>query len=71
MAKGLGGGIPIGAVIGLGDAGRLFEPGNHGTTFGGNPVACAAGLAVIETIEKEGLLEQVVRRGRQLTCGRG
>ncbi len=66
VAKGLGGGIPIGAVIGLGDAGRLFEPGNHGTTFGGNPVACAAGLAVVETIEKEGLLEQVVRRGRQL-----
>jgi acetylornithine/N-succinyldiaminopimelate aminotransferase len=68
VAKGLGGGVPIGAVIGLGDAGRLFEPGNHGTTFGGNPVACAAGLAVVETIEKEGLLEQVVERGQQLAA---
>jgi acetylornithine/N-succinyldiaminopimelate aminotransferase len=47
LAKGLGGGFPIGACIGLGRAATLFEPGNHGTTFGGNPVACAAGLAVI------------------------
>jgi acetylornithine aminotransferase len=57
VAKGLGGGIPIGACIGLGNAATLLQPGNHGTTFGGNPVATAAALAVIETIEAEGLLE--------------
>ncbi len=67
VAKGLGGGIPIGATIGLGGAAALLEPGNHGTTFGGNPVACAAALAVIETIEQEGLLEAAVTRGDQLT----
>jgi acetylornithine/N-succinyldiaminopimelate aminotransferase len=67
LAKGLGGGIPIGATIALGGAATLLEPGNHGTTFGGNPVACAAALAVIETIEKEGLLEAAVSRGEQLT----
>ena len=67
LAKGLGGGIPIGAMIALGGAATLLEPGNHGTTFGGNPVACAAALAVIETIEKEGLLEAAVTRGEQLT----
>ena len=61
LAKGLGGGIPIGACIGVGDAGDLLEPGNHGTTFGGNPVACAAALAVIDTIEADGLLEHVDR----------
>ena len=57
VAKGLGGGIPIGAFIALGDAGTLLQPGNHGTTFGGNPVATAAALAVIATIEDDGLLE--------------
>ena len=67
LAKGLGGGIPIGATIGLGDAATLLGPGNHGTTFGGNPVACAAALAVLDTIEKEGLLEAAVARGEQLT----
>jgi acetylornithine aminotransferase len=66
LAKGLGGGIPVAACVGLGDAGTLLGPGNHGTTFGGNPVACAAGLAVVETIEKEGLLANVVDRGAQL-----
>ena len=69
VAKGLGGGIPIGAVVGLGRAGHLFEPGNHGTTFGGNPVACAAGLAVIETIEKDGLLEHAAVLGARLREG--
>ena len=67
LAKGLGGGIPIGATVGLGDAATLLQPGNHGTTFGGNPVACAAALAVLDTVEKEGLLEAVVARGAQLT----
>jgi len=66
LAKGLGGGIPIGATLGLGEAGSLLQPGNHGTTFGGNPVACAAALAVLDTIEKEGLLEAAVARGEQL-----
>lgn len=69
LAKGLGGGFPIGACIGLGRAARLFEPGNHGTTFGGNPVACAAGLAVVETIESEGLLEHVTVLGQKLRDG--
>ena len=59
VAKGLAGGFPIGACIGVGRRGDLLEPGNHGTTFGGNPVACAAALAVIGTIEAEGLLERV------------
>ncbi|MEU0315989.1 acetylornithine transaminase [Nocardioides sp. NPDC006273] len=69
LAKGLGGGFPIGACIGLGRAATLLEPGNHGTTFGGNPVACAAGLAVVETIETEGLLEHVTVLGQKLRDG--
>lgn len=59
LAKGLGGGMPIGACIGVGDAGNLFGPGNHGTTFGGNPVATRAALAVIDTIERDDLLTAV------------
>ncbi len=59
LAKGLGGGMPIGACIGVGGAGELFGPGNHGTTFGGNPVATRAALAVIDTIEREGMLAAV------------
>ncbi|MGO3181046.1 MAG: aminotransferase class III-fold pyridoxal phosphate-dependent enzyme, partial [Brevibacterium linens] len=59
-AKGLGGGMPIGATITVGDANtKLLEAGQHGTTFGGNPIACAAGLAVLETIEKDSLLDHV------------
>jgi len=69
VAKGLGGGFPIGACIGVGAAGELLQPGNHGTTFGGNPVACAAALAVIGTIESEGLLEQVTELGQKLRDG--
>jgi acetylornithine/N-succinyldiaminopimelate aminotransferase len=71
LAKGLGGGIPIGACIGLGDAALLLQPGNHGSTFGGNPVACAAGLAVLDTIEKEGLLDHVTVTGERLRSGLG
>jgi acetylornithine/N-succinyldiaminopimelate aminotransferase len=67
LAKGLGGGIPIGATVGLGGAATLLGPGNHGTTFGGNPVACAAALAVLDTIEQEGLLDAVRDRGHQLS----
>jgi acetylornithine/N-succinyldiaminopimelate aminotransferase len=58
LAKGLGGGIPVGACLAFGEAGTLLGPGNHGTTFGGNPVACAAALAVLRTIESEDLLER-------------
>ena len=58
--------MPIGACIGLGAAGELLEPGNHGTTFGGNPVAGAAALAVLATIENEGLLDAAARVGEQL-----
>ena len=69
LAKGLGGGYPIGAVVGLGRAADLLQPGNHGTTFGGNPVACAAALAVIGTLEGEGLLEHVTVLGQKIRDG--
>ena len=69
LAKGLGGGFPIGACIGTGAAGDLLQPGNHGTTFGGNPVACAAALAVIQTIGDEGLLDHVTTLGERLRHG--
>lgn len=66
LAKGLGGGLPLGAMIALGDAATLFQPGDHGSTFGGNPVATAAGLAVVETIEKKALLKRVEEVGVEL-----
>ena len=69
LAKGLGGGLPIGACIGLGDAGTALRKGDHGSTFGGNPVACAAALAVLDTIEADGLLEHAAAVGRQLADG--
>jgi acetylornithine aminotransferase/acetylornithine/N-succinyldiaminopimelate aminotransferase len=63
MAKGLGGGFPIGAIW-VGDgAAELFQPGSHGSTFGGTPLACAAGLAVLDVIEKEKLLAHVSTQG--------
>ena len=58
LAKGLGGGLPIGALITAGDASELFTPGSHGSTFGGNPVVAAGALAVIKVIEGEGLLKR-------------
>jgi acetylornithine/N-succinyldiaminopimelate aminotransferase len=67
VAKGLGGGIPIGACIGLGAAGELLQPGSHGTTFGGNPVSAIAGLAVLSVIERDDLLANVVAVGNYLT----
>ena len=67
LAKGLGGGLHIGAVIAFGSAADLFVPGDHGSTFGGNPVSCAAALAVIDTIESQGLLEHVSRMGAHLS----
>jgi acetylornithine aminotransferase len=69
LAKGLGGGLPIGACLAFGPAAGLFTPGLHGTTFGGNPVSCAAALAVIRTIAGEGLLDHVKRVGEQLRRG--
>jgi acetylornithine/N-succinyldiaminopimelate aminotransferase len=69
LAKGLGGGLPIGACLAFGPAGQLFGPGSHGTTFGGNPVSCAAALAVVRTIAAEGLLDHVKRVGEQLRRG--
>ncbi len=69
VAKGLGGGFPIGACIATGAAAGLLQPGNHGTTFGGNPVAAAAGLAVLETIEKDDLMEHATAIGTRLRAG--
>ena len=59
LAKGLGGGLPLGAMIAVSDVAPRFSPGDHGSTFGGNPISCAAGLAAISVIEKQGLLERV------------
>ncbi|MFD7436992.1 acetylornithine transaminase [Streptomyces sp. NPDC059861] len=69
LAKGLGGGLPLGATVAFGRAAELLQPGHHGTTFGGNPVACAAGLAVLDTIENESLLENVKRQSERLREG--
>lgn len=69
LAKGLGGGLPISACIGLGRYGDVFEQGDHGSTFGGNPVSCAAACAVLETIESDGLLGNVIKTGRILSTG--
>jgi acetylornithine/N-succinyldiaminopimelate aminotransferase len=69
VAKGLAGGIPIGACIALGAAGDLLQPGNHGSTFGGNPVAAAAGLAVVAAVEDENLLENARVVGQVLRDG--
>ncbi|MGD1225520.1 acetylornithine transaminase [Streptomyces krungchingensis] len=66
LAKGLGGGLPLGATVAFGRAAALLKPGHHGTTFGGNPVVCAAGLAVLDTIAGEGLLDNVKRQGEKL-----
>ena len=56
LAKGLGGGLPLGAMIAIGNAAQLFEPGSHGSTFGGNPIACASALAAISVLENKNLL---------------
>ena len=67
LAKGLGGGVPIGALVTYGaEVTGLLTAGQHGTTFGGNPLACAAGLAVLDTIERDGLLDSVSRVGALL-----
>jgi acetylornithine aminotransferase len=59
LAKGLGGGLPLGAMIAIGDCATLFEPGSHGSTFGGSPIACASALASIKFLEDEKILERV------------
>lgn len=69
LAKGLGGGLPLGAAVAFGPAADLITPGSHGTTFGGNPVACAAALAVLDTIAAEDLLDNVKRQGEKLRQG--
>jgi acetylornithine aminotransferase len=63
LAKGLGNGVPIGACLAAGPAAELFKPGNHGSTFGGNPLACAAALATLAIIEEERLMENAVAIG--------
>ncbi|MGP4029057.1 acetylornithine transaminase [Actinomadura sp. 3N407] len=69
LAKGLGGGLPIGACVAFGRHGGLFAKGDHGSTFGGNPVGAAAALAVLTTIEKDGLLANAVSVGEALAAG--
>ena len=66
LAKGLGGGLPLGAMIALGKAADLFQPGDHGSTFGGNPVTTAAGLAAITFIESQNILKKVEKQGAEL-----
>ncbi len=69
LAKALGNGVPIGACLARGEAADLFGPGSHGSTFGGNPLACAAGLAVISVLEEERLWEDAAALGRTLVEG--
>ncbi|MDT0345615.1 acetylornithine transaminase [Streptomyces litchfieldiae] len=69
LAKGLAGGLPIGATLAFGPAADLLTPGGHGSTFGGNPVSCAAALAVLDTIESEDLLQRVKDAGERLRDG--
>ena len=68
LAKGLGSGVPIGACLAAGPAAELFKPGNHGSTFGGNPLACTAALTTLETIEQDGLRENAVRIGELIVA---
>ncbi|MET0166622.1 MAG: aminotransferase class III-fold pyridoxal phosphate-dependent enzyme, partial [Vicinamibacterales bacterium] len=63
LAKGLGNGVPIGTCLAAGEAATLFKPGNHGSTFGGNPLACAAGLETLRIIEDDGLMRNAVEIG--------
>ncbi|HSH30265.1 MAG TPA: acetylornithine transaminase [Thiohalobacter sp.] len=69
LAKGLGNGFPIGACLACGAAAELFQPGHHGTTFGGNPLGCRTALAVLETMDKEQLPQRAERLGKQLLAG--
>jgi acetylornithine aminotransferase len=69
LAKGLGSGMPIGACLARGAAADVFKPGSHGSTFGGNPLACAAALATLDAIEQEGLRENAIRMGESIRDG--
>jgi acetylornithine/N-succinyldiaminopimelate aminotransferase len=69
LAKALGNGVPIGACLARGKAAEMMQPGSHGTTFGGNPLACSAALAVLDTMEQEQLVMQAAERGQQLLDG--
>jgi acetylornithine aminotransferase len=69
LAKGLGSGVPIGACVAAGKAADVFSYGKHGSTFGGNPLACAAGLATLNIIEAEGLRENAENIGNQIREG--
>jgi len=69
LAKGLGSGVPIGACLARGAAADVFKPGNHGSTFGGNPLACAAALATLDAIEEEKLLDNARVRGEAIRSG--
>lgn len=69
LAKGLGGGLPLGACIALGDAATLLQPGEHGSTFGGNPVTCAAGLAVLDTLGEQDLVSRAKVLGERIIRG--
>ena len=69
LAKGLGNGVPIGACLAKGKAADLFKPGNHGSTYGGNPLVCAAALAVLDTLEKDQLTQRATTLGTRLFDG--
>jgi predicted acetylornithine/succinylornithine family transaminase len=69
MAKGLANGLPIGAILTSEEVGAAFQPGDHGTTFGGGPVPCAAGVATLQVLREEGLLKNARERGEQLRLG--
>jgi acetylornithine/N-succinyldiaminopimelate aminotransferase len=66
LAKALGGGLPIGAAVAREEVARVFQPGTHGSTFGGNPVACAAARAVLQVLQEEGLVEQAAKTGEYM-----
>jgi acetylornithine aminotransferase len=66
LAKGLGNGVPIGACVARGKAAELFTPGSHGSTFGGNPLACRVGCTVLDIIQEQGLLDNARHQGEQL-----
>jgi acetylornithine aminotransferase len=69
LAKGLGSGIPIGACLVAGAAAGVFKPGNHGSTFGGNPLACVAAMTTLDVIEQDGLMARAVELGNAIRGG--